>query len=63
MTFTPGMPPPPVYQAGGFPPGGPEPIQVGIGPAAPQSRLTVLFRPILAIPHAIVLYGLNLAAG
>jgi hypothetical protein len=45
--------------AGRFRPDGPEPIHVGVGPAVPQSRLTVLFRPLLSIPHLIALYVLS----
>ena len=36
------------------------PIDVDIDPAAPQSRLTVFFRLLLAIPAFIVLYVLQL---
>ena len=36
------------------------PIDVDIAPAAPQSRLTVFFRLLLAIPAFIVLYVLQL---
>jgi Domain of unknown function (DUF4389) len=36
------------------------PIDLDIAPAAPQSRLTVFFRLILAIPAFIVLYVLQL---
>lgn len=38
------------------------PIDVEIGPAAPQNRLTILFRIILAIPAFIVLYILGVVA-
>ena len=38
------------------------PIDVDIAPAAPQNRLTVLFRLLLAIPAYIVLYILGLVA-
>lgn len=38
------------------------PIDVDIAPAAPQNRLTVLFRLLLAIPAFIVLYVLQLVA-
>lgn len=37
------------------------PILVAFDPPAPQSRVTVAFRIILAIPHLIVLYGLGVA--
>jgi hypothetical protein len=37
-------------------------IQVAFAGSAPQRRLTVLFRAILAIPHLIVLYFLSIAA-
>ena len=40
---------------------GREPIAVGIAPAVPQSRLTVLVRLLLAIPHFIVLYFVFIA--
>jgi hypothetical protein len=38
------------------------PVLVAIAPAAPQSRVTVLFRWLLAIPHYIVLFALAIAA-
>ena len=38
------------------------PVQLEIDPAAPQNRLTVFFRWILAIPHWIVLVFLAIAA-
>src|SRR4029078_651619 len=37
------------------------PIGVGVDPPDRQGRLTILFRSILAIPHAIVLYFLMIA--
>lgn len=40
----------------------PYPVDLEIAPAAPQNRLTVLFRLILAIPAVIVFYILNLVA-
>jgi hypothetical protein len=41
---------------------GPAPIQVGFASPVPQQRLTVFFRIILAIPHAVILYFLGIAA-
>jgi hypothetical protein len=38
------------------------PVDLEIAPAAPQNRLTILFRIILAIPAAVVVYVLNLVA-
>lgn len=38
------------------------PVQLEIDPAASQNRLTVFFRPILAIPHWIILAFLGIAA-
>lgn len=38
------------------------PIQLEIDPAASQNRLTVFFRPILAIPHWVILAFLGIAA-
>jgi hypothetical protein len=38
------------------------PIDVDIAPASPQSRLTIFFRILLAIPAFIVLYVLGLVA-
>jgi hypothetical protein len=38
------------------------PIQLEIDPPVPQSRLTVFFRMLTAIPHVIVLYFLQIAA-
>jgi Domain of unknown function (DUF4389) len=40
----------------------PPPILVAVADAAPQRRLTVAFRLLLAIPHAFVLYWLGIAA-
>ncbi len=37
------------------------PVQLEVDGAAPQGRLTILFRAILAIPHMIVLYFLGIA--
>lgn len=39
------------------------PFAIEVDPAAPQSRLTVFFRIILAIPHALILYFLGIAVG
>lgn len=61
MTYTPSIPPPAAYPADGFRFEGREPIYVGVAPAAPQSRLTIFFRPILGIPHLVVLYALGIA--
>jgi hypothetical protein len=41
---------------------GPPPILVAVAPPAPQPRLTVFFRLILAIPHLFVLAILGIAA-
>ena len=41
---------------------GPPPVQVLVAGAAPQRRLTVLVRAILAIPHFVVLFFLAIAA-
>jgi hypothetical protein len=38
------------------------PIAFLADPPAGQSRLTVFFRPLMAIPHLIVLYALNIAS-
>jgi Domain of unknown function (DUF4389) len=38
------------------------PVQLDIAPPAPQSRLTVFFRILMVIPHAIVLYLVGIAA-
>ena len=38
------------------------PVLVAFGGPVPQSRVTVLFRLLLVIPHAIVLYALGIAA-
>lgn len=38
------------------------PVQLEIDPAASQNRLTVFFRPILAIPHWIAIAFLGIAA-
>ena len=38
------------------------PITFDVGPASPQSRLTVLLRYFMAIPHLIILYALNIAS-
>ncbi len=46
-------------------PGRPEvstPFEMTFGRPVPQRRVTVLFRPILAIPQLVVLYFLNIAA-
>ena len=39
------------------------PVQLEIDPATSQNRLTVLFRPILTIPHWIALIVLGIPAG
>jgi hypothetical protein len=39
----------------------PSPILVRFADPAPQNRVTVLFRIVMAIPHLVVLYALNLA--
>lgn len=41
---------------------GPPPVQVTVDGAQPQSRVTVLFRLIMAIPHFIVLFFLDIGA-
>jgi hypothetical protein len=41
---------------------GPAPVLVSIAPPARQSRLTIAFRLLLAIPHLIILYALGIAA-
>ena len=41
---------------------GPLPVLVAVADAAPQRRLTVFFRIIMLIPHAIVLYFVGIAA-
>ena len=41
----------------------PPPILVAAAEPAPQRRVTVFFRFILAIPHSFVLYWLVFAAG
>jgi hypothetical protein len=46
----------------GGPGGTPDEILVAFAEPAPQNRLTVLVRIILAIPHLIVLYALSIAA-
>ena len=57
-------PPPPLPPAPPLPPqtyqgpSGAAPIEVGFAGPAPQRRLTVLVRGILAIPHLVVLYVL-----
>jgi Domain of unknown function (DUF4389) len=38
------------------------PVQLDIAPPAPQSRLTVFFRILMVIPHAIILAALGLVA-
>jgi len=61
-------PPPPLPPAPPLPPqtyqgpSGAAPIEVGFAGPAPQRRLTVLVRGILAIPHLVVLYVLTIAA-
>ena len=37
------------------------PVQLEIDGPAPQGRLSILFRLILAIPHLVVLYFLGIA--
>jgi len=56
------MPPPPGVPAQGGQFQGREPIQVGFAPAAPQSRVTIFFRWLMIIPHAIVLYFVQIGA-
>jgi Domain of unknown function (DUF4389) len=41
---------------------GPPPVQVTVEGAQPQSRVTVLFRLLMAIPHFIVLFFLEIGA-
>jgi hypothetical protein len=41
---------------------GPAPVLVSFAPPAEQSRLTVAFRVLLAIPHLVILYALGIAA-
>lgn len=41
---------------------GPPPVQVSVAGPVPQSRLTILFRALMAIPHMIVLWFLAIAA-
>ena len=48
--------------AGGGGPGAPDEILVAFAEPAEQSRLTVLVRIILAIPHLVVLYILSIAS-
>jgi hypothetical protein len=60
VTYTPSIPPSPAYPAVEFPFEGREPIHVAVAAAAPQSRLTIFFRPVLGIPHLLVLYVLGL---
>lgn len=62
MTYTPAMPPPPGVPAQGGQFQGREPIQVGFAPSAPQSRVTIFFRWLMIIPHAIVLYFVQIGA-
>jgi hypothetical protein len=56
------MPPPPGVPAQGGQFQGREPIQVGFAPSAPQSRVTIFFRWLMIIPHAIVLYFVQIGA-
>jgi uncharacterized membrane protein YgcG len=51
MQSPPGYPLPSGGQADG-----PQPVQVGFSPSAPQQRLTVLVRLLLALPHLVCLY-------
>jgi len=58
---------PPGSPGYGLPPVGaladsPSPILVGFSAPAKQSRVTVLFRVLLVIPHLVVLYALGVAA-
>src|SRR5690348_5086820 len=48
--------------ATGSPGATPDEILVAFAEPAPQNRLTVLVRIILAIPHLVVLYALSIAA-
>jgi hypothetical protein len=41
---------------------GPAPVLVSFAPPARQSRLTIAFRVLLAIPHLVILYALGIAA-
>jgi Domain of unknown function (DUF4389) len=63
VTYTPAMPSAPEYPAAGGLYDGREPVHVGISAAAPQQRLTVLVRLILAIPQLIVVYIISIGAG
>jgi hypothetical protein len=38
------------------------PVAFNVDPPAPQSRLTIFFRPRMAIPHLVILYALNIAS-
>jgi len=38
------------------------PVEIAFGQPERQRRVTVFFRPILAIPQYVVLYFLNIAA-
>ncbi len=38
------------------------PVALEIAPPESQSRLTVFFRPFMIIPHAVILYFINIAA-
>jgi hypothetical protein len=40
---------------------GPYPVTLRLAPPASRNRLTVAFRPFLALPHLIVVWGLGLA--
>jgi hypothetical protein len=62
VTYTPAMAPPPGVQAQGGQFQGREPIQVGFAPSAPQSRATVFFRWLMILPHAFVLYFVQIGA-
>ena len=42
---------------------GPPPVLVAVAEPAPQRRVTVAFRALMAIPHLFVLYFVLLAAG
>src|SRR5262249_28318161 len=41
---------------------GPPPVQVAVTGPEPQSRVTVLFRLLMVIPHIVVLFFLMIAA-
>jgi hypothetical protein len=41
---------------------GPAPVLVSFAPPAKQNRLTIAFRLLLAVPHVIILYALDIAA-